>query len=177
VVGAQGEIRAESATSGSPDEPAPQEEPTHQELRASAIRAKLKAQATPQEPAAEGAGLDEAKAGMLGQGRAKTWTSARSGGHRFSLLLGVAIALLFGAGFMTVDAFLATAPPAGVLQKSTATQAESVQADSLRLSAAAEKPDPARRAARHTQRAAVRGAERRAGADLPASARRPAPNP
>jgi localization factor PodJL len=127
----QGEIRAQSATSGSLDEPAPQEEPTHQELRASAIRAKLKAQAAPQEPATEGAGLDEAKAGILGHGRARSWTSARAGSHRFSLLLGVAIALLFGAGFMTVDAFLATAPPAGVLQKATATQAESVQADSL----------------------------------------------
>ena len=64
----QGETRAQSASPGSPDEPAPQEEQTHQELRASAIRAKLKAQATPQEPAAEGAGLDEAKAGMLGHG-------------------------------------------------------------------------------------------------------------
>jgi localization factor PodJL len=131
----QGGTRAQTGSPGSPDEPGPQEEQTHQELRASAIRAKLKAQATPQEPAAEGAGLDEAKARMLGQGRARTWTSARSGSHRFSLLLGVAIALLFGAGFMTVDTFLAAAPPAGVLQKATATQADSVQADSLTPSA------------------------------------------
>ena len=36
---------------------------------------------------------------------------------------------------MTVDAFLAAAPPAGVLQKATATQADSVQADSLAPSA------------------------------------------
>ena len=131
----QGGTRAQTGSPGSPHEPGPQEEQTHQELRASAIRAKLKAQAAPQEPADEGAGLDETKAGMLGQGRARTWTSARSGSHRFSLLLGVAIALLFGAGFMTVDAFLAAAPPAGVLQKSTATQADSVQADSLTPSA------------------------------------------
>lgn len=131
----QGETRAQSVSPASPDEPASQEKQTHQELRASAIRAKLKAQATPQEPAAEGAELDDAKAGMLGQGRARTWTSARSGSHRFSLLLGIAIALLFGAGFMTVDAFLATVPSAGVLQKATATQAGSVQAGSVAPSA------------------------------------------
>ena len=59
------------------------EEQTRQELRASALRAKLKAQAAPQEPpstgdagldqpAAEGTGLDEAKAGRSGTGRARS---------------------------------------------------------------------------------------------------------
>jgi localization factor PodJL len=129
-----GEQRQAPAVPASPDsleEPAPDEEHTRQELRASALRAKVKAQAMPQEPAAESAGLDEAKEDMLGHGRARACTSARAGSHRFSLLLGVAMALLFGAGFMAVDSFLTNAPPVGAQQKATATQADTRGAGSL----------------------------------------------
>jgi localization factor PodJL len=105
------------------DQPEPEEVRTRQELRASALRAKLKAQGTAQEPAAPAAtaddtSLDEAKAGMLGHGRIRTWTSARSGSQRFSLLLGGAMALLFGTGFMAVDSLLGSTPPAGTQQRS-----------------------------------------------------------
>ena len=89
----------------SAEEPAPQEEQTRQELRASALRAKLKAQGVPQEPD-ESAGSDAAKAGLLGHGRIRTWTSTRAGSHRSSLLLGAAMAFLFGTGFVAVDALL-----------------------------------------------------------------------
>jgi localization factor PodJL len=108
------------------DQPAPHEAQTRQELRASVLRAKLKAQAAAQEPptqpptlapTADGTGLDEAKAGMLGHGRIRTWTSARSGSQRFSLLLGGAMVLLFGSGFMAVDSLLGSAPPSGAHQR------------------------------------------------------------
>ncbi len=85
-------------------------EAARQELRASAMRAKLKAQAALSETAAAGASLDEAKAGMLGDRRPKT--SSWTGSHRFSLLLGGAMALLCGAGFLVVDSWLADTPPA-----------------------------------------------------------------
>jgi localization factor PodJL len=131
----QGKIRTEPASPVGPDRPAALEEQVRQELRASAIRAKLKAQATPAEPSAESAGSDEAKTGSLGQGRARTWTSNKTGSHRFSLLLGAAMALLFGAGFVGVNSFLTNAPLAGVSQKGTASGADNVQADSLAPSA------------------------------------------
>ena len=105
------------------DEPAPQEEQTRQELRASAMRAKLKAQAAPQEPRRRRSpGLDEAKAGTLGQGAPGRWTSARAGSHGSACCWACAIALLFGAGFMAVDSFLGSAPPAGAQQRASATR-------------------------------------------------------
>ena len=116
------ETLAELTSLRSAEDPAPQEEQTRQELRASALRAKLKAQAVAQEPAAESAGLDEAKTGVLGHGRARTWTSAGAGSHRFSLLLGAAMALLFGTGFVAVDSFLANAPPASAQQRALEAQ-------------------------------------------------------
>ena len=100
----------------SADEPAPQEEQTRQELRASALRAKLKAQGVPQEPD-ESAGPEAAKAGLLGHGRIRTWTSTRAGSHRSSLLLGAAMALLFGTGFAAVDSLLGSAPPAAAQRR------------------------------------------------------------
>jgi localization factor PodJL len=110
------------------DEPAPrEEEQTREELRASALRAKLKAQATHQEPPTTGdAGLDQpdTESAALGHGRARTWTSARVGTHRSSLLLGGAMAVLFGTGFMAVNSFLAAAPPTGA----TATQQRTLEA-------------------------------------------------
>ena len=119
------EPRATAAEPAAPariDEPVPQERQSRQELRASALRAKLKAQGAPQQaaaqdPAAEAADVDEAKAGVLGHGRIRTWTSARTGSQRFSLLLGGAMALLFGTGFMAVDSLLGSAPPAGAQQR------------------------------------------------------------
>ena len=126
----RGEMPAEPAPAGRPEETAPQEEETRQELRASAMRAKLKAQATPREPASENATPDEFKADMLGHGRARTLASTRSGSHRFSLLLGAAMALLFGAGFVGVNSFMTNAPLAGASQKASATM-ESGRASSL----------------------------------------------
>ena len=118
------EPRATAAEPAAPariDEPVPQERQSRQELRASALRAKLKAQGAPQQaatqdPVAEAEVVDEAKAGALGHGRIRTWTSARTGSQRFSLLLGGAMALLFGTGFMAVDSLLGSAPPAGAQQ-------------------------------------------------------------
>jgi localization factor PodJL len=47
----------------------------------------------------------------LGQGRVRTW--ALAGSYRANLLLGVVMALLFGAGFMAVASMLAGPPAAG----------------------------------------------------------------
>lgn len=94
---------------------------TRHGLRASAMRAKMKAQAA-QEIASASAELDQAKASMLKDRRARL--PAITGSHRFSLLLGVAMAFLCGTGFLVVDAFLPNAPPAGAKQTTAASQAQ-----------------------------------------------------
>ncbi|HSR79566.1 MAG TPA: hypothetical protein VLL28_02205 [Hyphomicrobiaceae bacterium] len=93
-----------------------------QELGASALRAKLKAQLA--QASAEDLATEENPPGSLGpgslepgslgpeplgHGRVRTW--ALAGSYRASLLLGVVMALLFGAGFMAVDSMLAAPPP------------------------------------------------------------------
>jgi localization factor PodJL len=126
----------------------PQNEMARQELRASALRAKLKAQLArapaedhatkesppgslgptslgptspgPGSPGLLGPGsLGPGSLGLgsllgqepLGQGRVRTW--ALAGSYRANLLLGVVMALLFGAGFMAVASMLAGPPAAG----------------------------------------------------------------
>src|SRR5581483_2651944 len=122
-----------------------------QELRASAMRAKLKAQAAGEEGAADSAGLDEAKASMLGDRRAKP--AARVGSHRFSLLLSAAMALLCGTGFLTVDSLLNAAPPPTTQQQKQATAPPPAEAKpSASIAPAASKakaddPQPATEAA------------------------------
>ena len=58
--------------------------------------------------------------GPLEQARARTW--ALGGSYRASLLLGVVMALLFGAGFMAVDSMLAAPPPAAAQGQQSAPQ-------------------------------------------------------
>jgi len=111
----------------------PQNEMARQELRASALRAKLKAQLA--RAPAEDHATEESPPGSLGptspgqgssgllglgsllgqeplgQGRVRTW--ALAGSYRANLLLGVVMALLFGAGFMAVASMLAGPPAAG----------------------------------------------------------------
>ena len=57
-----------------------------------------------------------------GQGRAQTWASAKAGWHWTGLLLGGAMAVLFGAGFMAVDAFLAKSTPAAARRREPVAQ-------------------------------------------------------
>jgi localization factor PodJL len=95
-----------------------QDETARHELRASALRARPNAQA--RAPAlAEDVASDEVLPkslahgllgdGSLGQGRLRRWALAKAN-YRASLLLGVVMALLFGAGFMAIDSMLAAAP-------------------------------------------------------------------
>src|SRR5262249_5424879 len=53
----------------------------------------------------------------LGQGRVRTWALTTARGYRASLLLGIVMALLFGAGFIVVDSMLAAPPPAATQGK------------------------------------------------------------
>jgi len=114
---AEAEAAADAPTESTPVQSAAPDAQTRQELRASAMRAKLKAQAAT-ELAAASAGLDEAKASMLKDRRVRL--PAITGSHRFSLLLGVAMSLLCGTGFLIVDAYLAVEPPTGVIKGSPA---------------------------------------------------------
>jgi localization factor PodJL len=116
---AEVEAAAEAPTESVPVQSVAPDAQTRQELRASAMRAKLKAQAAT-ELAAASTGLDEAKASMLKD--RSTRLPKITGSHRFSLLLGVAMGLLCGTGFLIVDTFLAEAPPAGVTKSSSASQ-------------------------------------------------------
>ena len=84
-------------------------EEERRELRASALRAKRKAQAAAH--AAESSSPDAGEVDRLGQGRVRTWAPAQASRHRKSLLFGAALAL-FGAGFVAVDTFLSASPPA-----------------------------------------------------------------
>ena len=100
---------------------------TQNEMARQELRAKLKAQALAQAPAVDAAtearppetslgqgsfGQGSFGQGPFGQGRVRTWALAKAGSYRASLLLGVVMALLFGAGFMAVDSMLAAPPPA-----------------------------------------------------------------
>ena len=85
-----------------------------QELRASAMRAKVKAQAAPEETAAAGPSQLRADAPMAGDKPSKS-----SGGFRSRLLIGGAMALLFSAGYLTVDRLIARGVPAGEQQAAT----------------------------------------------------------
>jgi localization factor PodJL len=108
----------EPAARGIADAAAAEEAQARQELRASVMRAKLKAQATPEEPTPASSDSDAAKAGAGQRERAKT--SVRAGGLRSSLLLGGAMALLFGASYLVVDVFLMRGPAGVVQQRSVA---------------------------------------------------------
>jgi localization factor PodJL len=98
------------------------EDETRRELRASALRAKIKAQATTELPASATppakSGLDEAKTSMLEDRR--PGLAARASSHRFSLLLGAAMALLCGTGFLIVDALLGSSAPQGSVPRKAA---------------------------------------------------------
>jgi localization factor PodJL len=94
---------------------------TNDEMARQELRAKLKAQALAQAPAVDAATEEgppqtfrQERLGQepFGQGRVRTWALAKAGSYRASLLLGVVMALLFGAGFMAVDSMLAAPPPA-----------------------------------------------------------------
>ena len=90
------------------------EEELRKELRASVMRAKLKAQSVAragEEPTVEPARAEKTEPDRLGHGRARSWTSGASGSHRFSLLLGLTMALLFGTGFIAVDSWMTPASP------------------------------------------------------------------
>ena len=95
---------------------------TRQELSASAMRAKLKAQAAPEEPTPASPVADEAKPGA--DKREYTKTSARAGRSWSNLLLGGAMILLFGCGYLVVDLFVARGVMPALQQNSIAPAAE-----------------------------------------------------
>src|SRR5262249_52278464 len=101
--------RSDLATDLGADDWARQEENERQELRASALHAKLRAQALAHPPDADDA--DEDPAHPQGQGRVRPSGPAEPGSYRASLLLAGAMALLCGSGFMAVDSMLATPAP------------------------------------------------------------------
>ena len=69
------------------------------------MRAKLKAQAAPEEPTAATLAVDDRKGDTDKREPAKT--SARIGSSWSNLLLGGAMLLLFGIGYLAVDTFIA----------------------------------------------------------------------
>ena len=97
-----------------------------QELRASVMRAKLKAQAAPEEPTATSPAVDERKADTDKRERAKT--SARIGSSWSNLLLGGAMLVLFGIGYLAVDTFIAPEAMSVLQQNSAAPAAEDLSA-------------------------------------------------
>jgi localization factor PodJL len=112
----------EAMVSISPSKPSAEENKIRQELRASAMRAKLKAQGLLEGivPAAAPAGPDTAPPAIqplaeVVAGGAKVIRSKATtmvGGRRSSLLLGSAMVAMFGAGFVTVDRFVLPTPSA-----------------------------------------------------------------
>jgi localization factor PodJL len=104
-----------------------EESKTLQELRASVMRAKLKAQAAPEEPAtASTAGEDtQAEAGK----REPAKISARIGrSSRSNLLLGGAMLALFGTGYLAVDTLLEPDAAPALQQSSKVPAAEALPA-------------------------------------------------
>ncbi len=93
------------ATGLPPPVPPGQDAEMRRELRASAMRAKLKAQAMPDmPPMTVSVAPDEVRPGPAKHARARA--AAGSAGPRFSLLLVLAMATLFGTGYVAVDALL-----------------------------------------------------------------------
>jgi localization factor PodJL len=75
-----------------------------QDLRASVMRAKLKAQAAPEEPTTASPAVDDIKAET--DKRAASKVSARIGRSWSNLLLGAAMLALFGTGYLAVDTLI-----------------------------------------------------------------------
>jgi localization factor PodJL len=104
--------------------------PDGQEGRARGeLRAKLTAPAHPQERGLEHTDPDGGEANRLGQGRAPTWSSAKASRHWAGLLLGGAMVLMFGAGFVAVDSFLAKSTPAPARRQEPVSQPAGGKAD------------------------------------------------
>jgi hypothetical protein len=87
------------------------QEEVRRELRASALRAKLKAQAAESSRPPDAGEVGRLEVDRLGQGPFRTWAPARASRHRKGLLFSAAMAL-FGAGFVAVDTLLSASPPA-----------------------------------------------------------------
>lgn len=113
---------AAPAAHGTSEDTAVEDTQTRQELRASAMRAKLKAQTAPDQPTPASPAADDTMADSARRARDKT--SAWGGGRRSSLLLGGAMALLFGAGYLTVDLFVVPTSAPAAQQNSAAPNAE-----------------------------------------------------
>jgi len=146
------------------DDWATQDETARHELRASALRAGLNARA----PAlAEGVASEEGLPkslghgslehgslghgslehgflghGSLGHGRLRRWALAK-GNYRASLLLGVVMALLFGAGFMAIDSMLAAAPAPAAGQGRESAPPPASRAGDAQFSPGADQPEAA----------------------------------
>jgi hypothetical protein len=118
--GADPASRADAAVSSAGSATAAEQAQARQELRASAMRAKLKAQAKADEPPAADASLGELKPGAGTSARTKA-PAVRSV-RRFTPVLGLAAALMFGAGYLAVDVFLMRAPATAVPQETAAPQ-------------------------------------------------------
>ena len=98
----------DSSGIGMPASGADQDAEMRRELRASAMRAKLKAQAPIDAPMMPvGIAPDEIRASSANRARSRTASSAAS--QRFSLLLIAAMMTLFGTSYMAVDALLGSA--------------------------------------------------------------------
>lgn len=98
---------------------------TRQELSASAMRAKLKAQAAPETPTPATPTVDEAKTGTA---KRHAKASARAGRSWSNLLLGGAVVLLFGVGYTAVDLFVARGAAPALQQNSVAPPPEGAPA-------------------------------------------------
>ena len=118
---------ASKAASPPPLPPMPDASATlaRQELRASVMRAKVKAQAPPGEPPAPTESLDAAKASMLTDRRLQ---NPERSSHRRGLLLATAMALMCATGFLLVDNLVSGQPPPGMHQNAMTPAAESAPA-------------------------------------------------
>jgi localization factor PodJL len=120
---------ASKAASPPPLPPMPDASATlvRQELRASVMRAKVKAQAPPGEPSAPTESLDAAKASMLTDRRLQ---NPERSNHRRGLLLATAMALMCATGFLLVDNLVSGQPPPGMHQNAMTPPAEPTPAAS-----------------------------------------------
>jgi localization factor PodJL len=121
---ARREESLEPAAGGPHDATAAEATQARRELSASAMRAKLKAQAasepsTPASPAADDTMVETGE-------REPAKASARAGSSWSNLLLGGAMLVLFGAGYLAVDLFVAPGAAPGLQQKSAAPTAEAI---------------------------------------------------
>jgi localization factor PodJL len=114
---------------------------TRHEPSAFAMRAKLKAEAAPEAPTAASPAAGDTKADTDKREHAKT--SARARGSWSSLLLGGAMLLLFGIGYLAVDLFVAPGAMPARQQNSVAPTVEGQPAtDPTQLKAEQGTPDP-----------------------------------